>query len=747
MHFSSLPFFALLTLAVLLPACSEKSSLKSRKDDPDTNHYAGISPTLSLDALENEMAGSSTDFLKSFADDPIPWQPWNQELLVKADRAQVPIFVFVGSALGSDSHRLAREINDAAEFRDLVAERAVCTVVDTHLHPEIGQLSFHLASEIQRSVALPMAIWLSPEGSPIAWYPLGSADGDDLKKILKNASAMITDTWENDSRYAVENSRRDNKSRAERLSYPGRPEKPEKSRDEVFRSFTRQLGAYYSPISKNLDALGGLLPTGTLELLAIGSQSKLLTPEVRARCREAAREVAHQLRLGAMRDPLDGGYFYARRFSSWILPSFSKSLESQANLATTFLQVGSTLGEEDLIAEGARLLETLENEWVGQSLAILSSGPQQDRADLFLWKTSTLDEILTPEEAALAKRALDLSEEGNIPFENDPNAQFLELNTLRNTLDPEDLAKDQPDQIPKTQRLFSSAVQKMRQHREAQGELKRESTLTVMDYAMVLRAQTMRAAATGRSADRQTARKTARQLLRDFWRPETGLARFRNGEHLIPGRGRDYGATSHSLLLLYSLTLEEVWLESARAIFDHALETLLDDSGLIGSVPPADQVIPLQLHNAAMIFGESTLGFSDLVATRLFALTALPKYQELRRKHLQVISPRPRAAVINHSDFVASCALGGSPLQAIFRGDPASPAGRELLAILSASAHLPFVTLRPESDDSKLAPLPELPPAGQENAIVLLQDQKVLGQAQTKSELEALLESIISGDE
>jgi uncharacterized protein YyaL (SSP411 family) len=744
------PFFALLPAALLTfltVSCSEKKSSDRDSGDEGTDYYFGVDPSRSLASLENEMAGSPSDFLKSFAEDEIPWQRWNEELRTKADQAQVPIFAFVGSTLAPNSRRTASEIDQSENFRRLVAGRAVCTVVDTHLHPEIGQLSFHLSQEINRSVALPMAIWLSPEGSPIVWYPLGSAEGNDLERILDKAYAIITDTWQKDSRYLVEHSRFDNSVRQQTFNHEERDLETGSSRDELFRSFTRKLSSLYSPVSKSLDSIGGLLPTGSLELLAIGSRSGRLTEQVRDQCRQALRNVIMNLRNGAIHDPLDGNYFHARRTGQWVLPFFTKTLESQANFTSMLLQAGTILEDEAIIAEGLSLLETLETDWFAKSISVVSPSVDQDEPGLFLWKTTTLDDLLTEEEAALAKRAFSLSRDGNIPLEVDPLGRFFGLNSLRNNI-PAPTAEAAPGTGTDNAPALKSIREKLLEHRNRPGNLTRETTLTVRDWTMVLQSQIARAIVTARDDDLQRARSTADQLLTHFHQPENGgLMRLRRDHPPLPARGKDYAATSHVFLLLYQLTLEEKWLRIARNLFDHALETLVDDSGLIGETPPGKEVIPVQLHNVAMIFGESTLGLADLAATRLSHLTGQPKYRELGETHLQVVASREEARVTDHSDFIVSCALGTTPLVAVLQGEPSSSVGKEWLATLNSSRHLPFLTIRPETSAARLAPLPDLPPAVAEISVVLLRGAEILGQAGTLDELTSLLDSAISEPE
>ena len=255
----------------LVTACdSQKETTLQKRVDQD-NFFHDIEKSGSISDLKNEMATGETDFLRRFSDDAIPWQRWDSSLLEKARKCQAPIFLLVGSSISSESRLVGKEISETPELNALVVEDFVCAVADIYANPELGILSFHLAMEANLPASFPTLIWMSHEGSPIASLPIPGLSRRNLSNMIKNASAMVSNTWSEDSRYVILDSRRNNEDRQTRFNQPSSGEiAGEQIRTDIFSERTRQLSALYSAGDRDLDFIGRLIPTSSLELLTLG---------------------------------------------------------------------------------------------------------------------------------------------------------------------------------------------------------------------------------------------------------------------------------------------------------------------------------------------------------------------------------------------------------------------------------------------------------------------------------------------
>ncbi|MDA7674713.1 DUF255 domain-containing protein, partial [bacterium] len=435
-YFSILPLLYVFQLS----SCSDEKT--TEKKDVEKNYFSDAEVPDSAIDFKNEMATGETDFLRSLSTHQIAWQKWNHEILKKATDAQLPIFALLCSPLGSASRTVVDELNENQDLRGIISSQAICTVIDSTVNPEMANLGYRLSAEEKKSAAFPMIIWLSHEGSPIASDPVGNISGRELKVVVSNLANVVEDLWTKSSRYTVENSRSENEKRQLRLEPNIEELKQPITRNELFQRETRQLSSLYSFGDKNLDFIGGLIPSSSIELLAIGSRSANLTGEVREQSRKAAKVMTLELTSGALKDHLTGSYFYARRTDDWTLPFFSTDLLSQAKVAATLMKVGNLLGDERFTKQGLELLELLETEWLAKEISSKCPNGNADIAGAFLWDYRTLKKILDPDQLKVATIAFSLEPTGNIPLETDPLGNYFNLNSLRGKTSTQEVADE-----------------------------------------------------------------------------------------------------------------------------------------------------------------------------------------------------------------------------------------------------------------------------------------------------------------
>ena len=728
-------------------SCGEKK-VEPRVSKQKTNFFEGLPAKFSPTSLKNQMGKGQTDLLRCFAQDQIPWQLWDKNLLKLATDAQVPILALVCTPIGHTTGEVRKQLNLTGALRDTLSKNFICSVVDTRLHPEISKVCYYLCKEVKRPITFPMFICLTHEGLPMR--PLSSFSVMDtsppaFERKVGMALATLSKLWMENSENSVKSSHRFNQARQELFAFPSPSEGPKNDRIERFAKTARKLSSLYDDGNNDLDDIGGLPPTSSVELLALGSCSGSLTKEVRARCQTAAQKVAHQMRTGAIRDPLDRSYFYARRGKDWSLPVFTKTLESQAEVASMFLKTGALLQDDLLLNEGLSLLDEIESRWLSPGLINLSMDEAKESPDTFLWSLEILSEILTDEEQQLATLAFSLREEGNIPTGTDLLGDYYELNSLRNKVTLSELAKSLGRSENEISTSLDTIREKLLKKRMASTTFTREKVMVVNELLTVLKARIDRCQCNRKPEDLESALSTADLLIKDFWDKEEGLLRLKKGsEGQVPAGGSEYGEAAASLTFLYQRTLDPKWLQLAITIFDRGIRDHLSENDLLSEIRKENRVVRLRQHNVAMIFGPSSLGFIDLAASRLHALTGNESYRKILDKHAGILDLGVEKNPVNHTDYALSCALAAPATLAILRGDQTTPDAQALLTELNAPRYLPFLAIRPQESSHGLAPLDALPAHDGSPSVILIQDGKTLGEVSTPSDLVNLLESSLA---
>lgn len=727
-----------------LVSCENKKKKQSKEERlRRENFFADAPEPTRITAFKNELAGGHTDFTRSFSKAPIAWQKWEPSLLEKATASQKPILALVGSTLDGSSHQLATFLSEDKKIRASITDLFLCSLIDTHAFPEVALLVHQLAIENNHLPAFPAIIFLSHEGLPLSLIPLGplgteKQDSNKVNSLILNAVAMTKDIWVNSSAYAVQNSRSNNKIRQKQIdSFPHRFIEPQ-DRDQVFQKATRYLSTLYRTDRRDMDFLGPFLPSSTLELLAIGSQSKLLTDETRKLCRQAIKELGLALTKEAFKDHLDGAYFFARKTEGWSLPSFSKSLSSQAKLVHTLILLGTILEEEKLIGEGLSLLTSIEKNWEARSLSIVSPMKEPQDSEKFTWKLEDLNKVLFKDELAIAVDAFSIEKNGNVPLDVDPYGDYFELNTLRRRTPLKTIAKQHGRSLIEVKESFNLISDKLLTYRERSNHYQIEKTLSLSDLALLLRAKVSRAILHGDQKNFRSANHTAEKILKNYQHPIKGATRLPHTKSALSARCIDHANCAKALLSLYQISLEQKWLSYALHFLDSAMEKFQTDIGILSEVSKHDRVVPLRQYHHSMVFGDSSLGILDLCLNRAWSITGDEKYHELLKKHHLILSPLALQQPIYHTDYLASCASGTSPILATVTGSPTHPATREFLMLLNSPKYHPYLAICAASANSPTYSQQE------DLSVTLTRGDQLIGTVRTPRDLEKLLNKLIS---
>ncbi|MGJ8695023.1 MAG: DUF255 domain-containing protein [Verrucomicrobiaceae bacterium] len=724
---------------VFLSSCDRPDRTSRTEERLAEEQFFKEEAVSSLDQLTNQMREAPTAFLRTFKDDPIPWQAWNSSVTEKARACQAPILGVVISSQSETSRTVVESIISDPDLLPLFRDKNVCALIDIHAHPEFALLSYIVSSENRKSVGFPMLIWMSHEAAPLGSVELSSTTSTGLASVINHSSAMVDDIWSKSSDYAVKNSRRDAESRQARIDELIAPTENAKSRNYLFTRYSREISSYFDPISGNLDGAGGLVPSSSLELLSIASLSPLVREEIQERAKAAITRINETVISGAVHDPLDGGFFHARRSPDWNIPSFSKSAVSQSQIVKALIKSGDATGNQHFTDSGIRLLQSIERNLItpGYSSSSAKETPTGDNG--LLWDWETLNKILTETELAVASQAFDLKESGNIPALADPDGQYFGLNNLPQPHDSASLSRLLNKSAPEVKTLLTEAIAKLHKYRVEQEKIFHETSVSTVDHAQVSLAFIEAWSATNDDQHLQSALVHASTIKNNHRDTEGRLLRFAHPIN-ISARGEDFAAAIGAATRLYQATLDVTWIEWATALFHEAFEGAASiESPLLQEVQPKDNILPLQLYSYSMVFSSSTQGILDENSTRLLALTGDPQFQKTRDEIASRLQRSVERAPIIHTDFLISCALSDEPIIAVIRNKNGPPAASPLLKALNAPSISPFVTIRSDIPDSSLAPLPELPTATSDTDIVLLRSSQVLGSVNSISEFRTLL--------
>ncbi|MEF8830809.1 MAG: thioredoxin domain-containing protein [Halobacteriales archaeon] len=298
---------------------------------------------------ENRLGDAASPYLREHADNPVAWQPWDDQALSAARERDVPIFLSVGYAACHWCQVMAEESFEDESVAALLNDNFVPIKVDREERPDLDRVYQTIAQLVTRRGGWPLSAWLTPEGKPFyvgTYFPREPSRGmPAFPDLLED----IADSW------ADPDQRADMESRAEEWTdavkgeledVPEASEPPaetlESAASAAMRAADREHGGFGTS--------GPKFPQPSRLELLWRADSVL----GRDTAREVAVEALDAMADGGLYDHVGGGFHRYATDRDWTVPHFEKMLYDQAELATAYVRGYQATGEDryaDVAAE------------------------------------------------------------------------------------------------------------------------------------------------------------------------------------------------------------------------------------------------------------------------------------------------------------------------------------------------------------------------------------------------------------
>lgn len=550
---------------------------------------------------------------------PVHWQAWTPETMDRAKAANRLVFAVVAMPQQPGFQGILAALESDQALVSALNGSYVPVLVDGDAAREIGLLTADLCAEIKRPLQLPLFLWMTPEGNPVAWIPVSrSAANGKVSELFNQSHTMVSRMWQDDAGYVRKNSGLDNAARRARLALRKNTGvmSAQPAADAV--RAVRQLTSFYDPASRSFDEAGGLFPSGSLDLLATIAVQPGIPPDLRARCTDTTRELLVDLLSSAMFDPLDGGVFTSRRGTSWALPDFSRDCLSQARAVVALFDAYRATGETKAVDKALGLISFAEKNYQ-TSEGLFSVGMSEEtKPAAWLWSVEDVEKELPPEDAAWWIKAAAMKGLGNLPSEVDPQREFFRSNSLGIGQSVAEIAAtlSQPEEnfAPR----FESSRKILLKARGARlGPVTRDDC---SHAGATFRMVSAYAAAFGVTGDEKF-RKKAVDLL------EAARVAFSEGPRLRvfskaappsvgAGRAFIYGLALQAALDVSAITSDDKWLLWSDDLATTAAE-LFAAADFLKECPDDAKVMDLPVTDLVMLFDDSTAGMISFAECRL----------------------------------------------------------------------------------------------------------------------------------
>ncbi|MFC7154635.1 thioredoxin domain-containing protein [Halomarina halobia] len=319
----------------------------------------------------NRLDEEQSPYLRQHADNPVNWQPWDEDALAAARERDVPIFLSIGYSACHWCHVMEEESFEDEEVAELLNEHFVPIKVDREERPDLDSLYINICQMVRGNAGWPLSVWLTPDGRP---FYVGTYFPKEPQRGMPGFRGLLSDiagSWSDpDDRREME-TRADQWTRAiedELESVPDQPgEAPgtdylDRVAEATVRAADREHGGF---------GRGQKFPqTGRIHLL-LRAYDRTGRDAYRAVVEETLSAMANR----GLYDHVGGGFHRYTTDRSWTVPHFEKMLYDQAELVRAMLAGFQATGnaryrhvadetlafvERELRHEGGGLFSTLD---------------------------------------------------------------------------------------------------------------------------------------------------------------------------------------------------------------------------------------------------------------------------------------------------------------------------------------------------------------------------------------------------
>jgi len=611
----------------------------------------------------NRLDEEESPYLRQHADNPVNWQPWDQQALAAAKDRDVPIFLSIGYAACHWCHVMEAESFQDEEVARRLNEQFVPVKVDREERPDVDSIYMSICQQVTGRGGWPLNAWLTPEGEPFyvgTYFP---------KEPRRNAPGFvqllddIADSWADPEEREEMERRARQWTDAIEGDLEETPDQPGKAPDETvlveaadaaLRGADREFGGW---------GRGQKFPqSGRLRVL-----TRAFDREGRDTYRQVVTETLDAMADGGMDDHLGGGFHRYTTDREWVVPHFEKMLYDNAELPRAFLAGYQLTGTERYATVARETFEFVERELTHEDGGFFStldaqSLPPESRGDgdgssdaddheaaeegaFFVWTPTEVHDAVEDETTAdLFCDRFGVTERGN--FEG--KTVLTISSTVEELAETHDLAESEvEDRIESARRqAFEARAQRPRPARD-------EKVLAGWNGLMI--GAFAEGAIVLDEAYAQPAADALAFVREHLWDEDSGRLkrRYKDGDVRIDGYLEDYAFLARGALNLYEATgaVDHLAfaLDLARAI---EREFWDEDDGTLYFTPSSGESLVARPQELTDQSTPSSSGVAVQVLLSLSAFVRHERFQDIARGVLETHANQIEANPMQHASLV-----------------------------------------------------------------------------------------------
>ena len=634
--------------------------------------------------LSNRLSAETSPYLLQHADNPVHWQPWDEQTLTLARRENRPILLSIGYSACHWCHVMAHESFEDEGVAAVMNRFFVNIKVDREERPDLDQI-YQTAHQMlaRRSGGWPLTMFLSPDGTPFF-------GGTYFPKEPRYGLPGFADLCQRVAE-AFENRRDDITAQAAELRQALADTTPEPAATATAFD-AGPLAEAEAQLARGFDSRHGGF--GGAPKFPHPTDLAFLLARKESGSRQMALTTLKYMCEGGIYDQIGGGFCRYSVDERWEIPHFEKMLYDNGPLLALCADAWAQ-SRDPLFARVAG--ETAV--WVmremqapdGGYYSSLDADSEGEEGKYYVWDRAEVERLLTPQESALALRRWG--------FDDPPN--FENRHWHAKIAGPLDDAE-----IP----LLAAAREKLFAARETRIRPGRDDKLLTSWNALMIEGMAHAARVFGKNEWLVSAQDAMDCIRNTMWQDGRLLATARDGRAHLDAYLDDHAFLLAALLELMQAKFRSEDLAFAIELADALLARFEDrDAGGFFFTADDHEVLihrPKTGHDNATPAGNGVAAFA---LQRLGHLLGETRYLVAAERTLQLFWPHMSRSPGGFGSLLRALEEALTPPVAIILRGPAvemanwlcalgADPRRLVLALPNGIAGLPAALAKPESD-------------------------------------------------
>jgi uncharacterized protein YyaL (SSP411 family) len=361
----------------------------------------------------NRLENSGSLYLQQHADNPVHWQPWDDQALAQARQENRPILLSIGYSACHWCHVMAHESFEDQATAGLMNKWFVNIKVDREERPDLDKI-YQAAFQLMNNQAggWPLTVFLSPDDlTPFfcgTYFPPQSAYG---RPGFPQVLTAVADAWQNRREDILEQNQR-----IQEALMPAAASIEDRQLDQepLMRAAHALSKAFHEPHGGFSGA--PKFPHPDMLRLCLHNAQELQQPKHRQRAFFMLETTLRHMAFGGVNDLIGGGFYRYSTDDQWMIPHFEKMLYDNGPLLNLYVDLYRYTGNplyRRVIEENADWLMRDMQLPEGGYAASLDADSEGVEGLYYTWQKDQLEELLDTDEMAFLSEHAGLGGQAN----------------------------------------------------------------------------------------------------------------------------------------------------------------------------------------------------------------------------------------------------------------------------------------------------------------------------------------------